>query len=415
MMLFGRFDKSHYALFHLLDRCFLADGSGCRFGRLRMGRGSSSCRLATRPFLTRLLCLSLGFGFVLCRLCRFFAARRLFLLLGLTLVARFGRLLTLRTFGAVALLLGDGRFDFVDFGQYEKLIGFHGRALLFGAEDAVEEFRFAAELGECLFRCVLVAFFLGETLAVAGKQAFDDDGGLERRCTAVVVATVALLKLHADAVLLAPFEQFALEVHLLVRHPFEVEHSSDDTLFDKTESVVETAVEIDSAHQGFKGVAAQVRVVGAGVRLALDEAVDAEVFGQTSERLAAHDFGARVGEKSFALVGEVVIDNVAHHRFEHSVAEVFEAFVVEGFVARLLGFVFERLVCKRYAIKLNVVGIKPHDVVEGRAKLFVFAEKEFGTVKKVFHNTAGCWSRRRTIIVCTLGHYCVTAKRTTIE
>ena len=53
----------------------------------------------------------------------------------------------------------------------------------------------------------------------------------------------------------------------------------------------------------------------AAVCLALDEAIDAQFFRQFAERFAGYDFRARVGEKSFALVGILSINDVAHDTF----------------------------------------------------------------------------------------------------
>ena len=81
--------------------------------------------------------------------------------------------------GTFALFLGDFRFDLVYLGDGEELFGAHGRALFFGAEDTVEELRFAAQFGECVLGCGLVTLFFRVALTFSGVESFDDDGGEE--------------------------------------------------------------------------------------------------------------------------------------------------------------------------------------------------------------------------------------------
>ena len=82
---------------------------------------------------------------------------------------------------------------------------------------------------------------------------------------------------------MAPLQKLAFEVHFFACYGFEVEDRADDALLDEAEGVAESSVEIDGAHEGFEGVPAEVGVVGAAVGLALDEAIDVELFGQFAE------------------------------------------------------------------------------------------------------------------------------------
>ena len=77
--------------------------------------------------------------------------------------------------------------NFVDAWHHAHLIGLHRRALLFGAVDAVEEFRFAAQFGERLFRCNLLAFLLRVSFARSGNDAFQHDRTVEELCAVVFV------------------------------------------------------------------------------------------------------------------------------------------------------------------------------------------------------------------------------------
>ena len=82
---------------------------------------------------------------------------------------------------------------------------------------------------------------------------------------------------------MAPLQKLAFEVDFFACHGFEVEDGTNDALLDEAEGVAESSVEIDGAHEGFEGVSAEVGVVGAAVGLALDEAIDVELFGQFAE------------------------------------------------------------------------------------------------------------------------------------
>ena len=75
------------------------------------------------------------------------------------------------------------------------------------------------------------------------------------------------------------------------------------------------------------------------------------------------------------------VDDVADDGFEDGIAEKFEALVVERFVAEFLGTILLRLMGEGRAIELDVMRAEAHDVVEGRTKLSVFGEEEFGSVE----------------------------------
>ena len=205
------------------------------------------------------------------------------LLAAMVFAVAFAAALFLATAVAFALFLGDFSFDFVNLGEHEKLFGTHCCALFLRAEDTIEELGFAAEFGQRVFGRSLMAFFLGVAFALTGIESFDDDGGEEGGAVGFVVVGGGVFEVEADAVFLAPFEELALEVHFFARHRFEIEDGADDAFFDEAEGVVKTSVEVDGAHECFEGVAAEVGVVGAAVGLALNEAIDVQLLGETAE------------------------------------------------------------------------------------------------------------------------------------
>ena len=205
------------------------------------------------------------------------------LLAAMVFAVAFAAALFLAAAVAFALFLGDFSFDFVNFGEHEKLFGTHRRALFLRAEDAIEELGFAAEFGQRVFGGRLMTLFLGVAFALAGIESFDDDGGEERGAVGFVVVGGGVFEFEADAVFLTPLEELALEVHFFARHRFEIEDGADDAFFDEAEGVVKTSVEVDGTHECFEGVAAEVGVVGAAVGLALNESIDVQFLGETAE------------------------------------------------------------------------------------------------------------------------------------
>ena len=77
----------------------------------------------------------------------------------------------------------------------------------------------------------------------------------------------------------------------------------------------------------------------------------------------------------------MAIDDVADDGFEDGVSEKLESLIVERLVAEFFRSILLRLMGEGRAIEIDVVWAEAHDVVEGRTKLSVFGEKEFGSVE----------------------------------
>ena len=172
----------------------------------------------------------------------------------------------------------------------------------------------------------MLAFFLGASAAFAHGDAFEHDAGAE---SAFAVVSAGVAEIGVDAVLLAPFEEFALEVHFFLSHGVEVDVGSDHAVGDEPVAILESAVEIDGSHECFKSVSANVGVAHACALCGLDECFESHLLGESVERFALYDFRACGGEEAFALVLEVAEEYVADYGFEHGVAEIFESLVVE--------------------------------------------------------------------------------------
>ena len=324
-----------------------------------------------------------------------------------------GALLTLlvledgRAVLAVALLaavaLGGILLNLVDFGECERLFGLHGRALFLGAEDAVVGFRLFAHTHQGLLRCLLLAVLLRPARAAAHRDAFEYN---DRAEALAALFGFGVDKLDVDAVLLAPFKQLALEVHLLLRYIVEVDVAADDAVLDKPVAVLVAAVEVDGAHQCLESVAADVGVAHARALGGDDELFESHLRRQAVESLALHNLRTGGSEETLALVFEVAEEDVAHHRLEHGIAEVFKSFVVERLCGRVVALrlavaavaaarlavaavayglfapaVAKRLVRESHAVDVYVVRIKSEYVVKYRKELPVLAEGEFHAVQ----------------------------------
>ena len=267
----------------------------------------------------------------------------------------------------------------------EEFLCSHSRALLFCTEHRIEKICIAAHLSKRIFGSRLMTFLFGETLTFTSRNTFNNHRCVERRTRAVWIVSATIYEIEVNAILLFPFQQFTFEIHLLVSHGVEVKHSTDDAFFYELKSISETTVKINGTHQCLKTISFEVWVVRASVCLTLYQAVYAKFFRQFAERLTWHYFRACVGEKSFAFVGVLTINNVTHHSFQHGIAKEFQTFVVERLVACLFRAIFVRFMGKSCAIQVNVVRTEAHDLVESGAKFLVFTEKESSSVEYIFH------------------------------
>ena len=112
--------------------------------------------------------------------------------------------------------------------------------------------------------------FLGGTLVrllfavahgVAGIDAAQDDGGAEYGVLVGVAVRVNEFKLDGHPILLGPLDEARLEVLLGLDQVVEVKMALDQSFDDETAATAVALVEIDGAHEGLEGIAAQVAVV----------------------------------------------------------------------------------------------------------------------------------------------------------
>ena len=205
-------------------------------------------------------------------------------------------------------------------------------------------------------------------------MAYEYVGGL-----VVLLLARDVAELHFELVLLAPFEEFRLEVLLFLCEFLEVYILPQHLLLYKAVAMVVAAVEVYCSHEGFEGVATYV-VVPFGTHGKLHEFHYPHPVGKLVERSALHYLAARGGEESLTTAGIVVEDDVGDDGFEYGIAEVFHAFVADVIVAHGLGG--HRLMGEGHTIQSDVLWIKTKDL-ETRTHLLEYL-KENG-IHAVFH------------------------------
>ena len=177
---------------------------------------------------------------------------------------------------------------------------------------------------------LLVAFLLGIAFATGTLLASNDNLRVEERRAVFGLGLVEQDKLQRDFVLLAPFQQLALEVHFLIRQLVYVDELPHYLPFDEPLAVAVATVKVDGTDEGFECVACEVAVVHVVMFVLADKLVESYLNGQLSKRLPLYYLAAGIGQEAFPLAWEVVKDYLADDGIEHGIAQKFQPFVVEG-------------------------------------------------------------------------------------
>ena len=126
-------------------------------------------------------------------------------------------------------------------------------------------------------------------------------------------------------------------------------------------------------------------MVGARKVAHLYQTLQSQLFGKASERFAADDFRAGVGEETLAFVLEAMIDDVADDGLEDGIAKKFQTLIVQRLVAPFLRLILLRLVGESDAIQFDIVGIESQNIIKGQSKLLVGLYKELQLINKITH------------------------------
>ena len=182
--------------------------------------------------------------------------------------------------------------------------------------------------------------------------------------------------------LLAPFQEFALEVHFLISQFVDVNEATKYLLPYEAFTILISSVKIDGTYECFEGIACKVAVVRLIMFVATNELVETYLRCQSSERFALHDLASGIGEEAFSLAGKVVIDYLAYNGIEDGIAQELQPFVVEQGTA--LGVCVHRLVHQGFLIEAYLVRIEAQHIMKSAIKLLVLTERKPYRVYQVY-------------------------------
>lgn len=197
-----------------------------------------------------------------------------------------------------------------------------------GLEDAGDELFVGLECFQGGLCSQLVTLFLAVAFSCLTIKPFEHYACDEDRCGAVLFLFVNEAELEVETAFLSPFNKFGLEVDFFVCDGIDIDKLSEDAVAHEEHTCVVASVEIDGAYECLEGVAAHVAVVGSIGAVGSYEAFEPHFLGEPVEGFALNDFAAGVGEESFSLAGEVVIEEVAGNGFEDGISEKFQPLVV---------------------------------------------------------------------------------------
>ena len=111
------------------------------------------------------------------------------------------------------------------------------------------------------------------------------------------------------------------------------------------------------------------------------EFVETNLCCQLAERFALYYLAARVGQETFALAGEVVIDYLAYHSVQNGIPKELQPFVVKRRPA--LGVSKHGPVHQCLLIETYLVRIEAQHITKGAIKLLFFTERQLYRVYQV--------------------------------
>ena len=205
----------------------------------------------------------------------------------------------------------------------------------------------------------LLALLLGVAEASAKLHTLDAHATAEGGAVGAYGVLIDKLKHDGKLRLLAPLDELALVVHLLVGYLIEVEQAMEDALVDELHATGIATVEIDGTDEGFKGISTHVAIVAGTGDGGLDKFVEANLYGYAVECIALHHLRAGVSEKSFAFTLKMMIHQVAYDGSQDGIAQKLQALVVHTLAISRAGV--HRLVHQRLLVVVQMAGIETKD------------------------------------------------------
>ena len=229
----------------------------------------------------------------------------------------------------------------------------------------------------------LLALLLGISEADAKLHALDAYATAEGGTVGAYGILIYKLKHDGKLRLLAPLDELALEVVVLLGYLLEVDVLAYEAMLEEAVAPGIATVEVDGAHQCLEGVAGDKAVVGAVDMGRLYEVDKPRLLGNAVETAALHNLAAHRGEEALFLARKRMIEDIAHHSLDDGIAQVFEPFIV--FLLLTLAVVVERTVHERLTIDRNLARIESQDTAQLATKLLVAAEEVMYVIGQAMH------------------------------
>ena len=175
----------------------------------------------------------------------------------------------------------------------------------------------------------LVALLLGVTFASAALVPANDNLCVEERRPIVRLRLVKQDELQGELMLLAPFKEFALEVHLLTGNLVDVYVAMQYLFYDEALAAGIPSVQIDSTYERLECITCQIAVVRLVVVVTADELVETYLYCQLAERFSLDNLATSVRQKAFTLAWKMMEDYFTHYGVQDSIAQELQAFIVE--------------------------------------------------------------------------------------
>lgn len=229
----------------------------------------------------------------------------------------------------------------------------------------------------------LLALLLGIAEAGAKLEALDAYAAAEGGTVGADGVLVHKFEHDGELRLLAPLDELALEIVVLLGHLLEVDVLAYEAMLEEAVAPDIATVEVDGTYECLEGIAGDEAVVGAVDMGRLYEVDQPRLLGNAVETAALHNLAAHRGEESLLLARERMIEDVAHHGLDDGIAQVFEPLIV--FLLLALAVVVERTVHECLAINRNLSRIESQDTAQLATKLLVAAEEVVYVIGQAMH------------------------------
>ena len=167
------------------------------------------------------------------------------------------------------------------------------------------------------------------SLAGAGRLSVDRDARVKVRDFLCIERARHRVERQGALVLLAPLDQPALEVGLLLGHIDQIDISIQQMVYYQSVGEIVPLVQIERSDHGFERVAVEVFLLGTVVALRDTVPVGPDTDGQLVQRRSADDARPQLRQKALVLLGKLDEQIVRDDRLEHGVAQKFEPLVVD--------------------------------------------------------------------------------------